>query len=388
MFVELDKIIDQSPDTTFFELVGRRGCGKTFGVKAYVLEQYIQTGELFLYVRRRRDEVRPVMLSELFTDVKEKRPELFEAIAKMVGLEDCTITAYGGFFWITDPDGKRKEKIGLYTCVQKAGSFKGMPHGDVSTIFYDEIITEDGYVKGDREPEDFNKILYTVARRGRSVRVFLCGNPDQNIELCPYFYNLHIDYESMEENTLTYFNSTYAGKVLPKNILFCKLAGGGDGTEYLNLSVAGVFGDVEANMAFSGDTKKQRFKRIPKEVEQEGFPLVHLIVQTAVITESGYHKALHVYMMKADSGMILLVYPHQKWTEGMPCIGCIYDPEDMLPSRKYTFESFRLTLTHFPSVRKYMMECIEDQRIYSPDDFTAQTFINILKNSDVSLSNL
>lgn len=386
MYIELDKIIDQSPDTTFFEMVGRRGCGKTFGVKGYMLEQYIQTGDLFLYVRRRKDEVRPVMISELFDDMYgldgKGRPELFEAIAKMLDLEEITITAYGGFFWVTDKaTGKRVEKCGMYTSVQKASQFKGLPHGDIGTIFFDEVITEDGYIKGDREPEEFNKILYTVARADRPVRVFLCGNPDHNIEICPYFYNLKIDYESMPENSITYFNSTYAGKTQKKNIVFCKLAGGGDGSEYLNLSVAGVFGDVEANMAFSGETKKARFKRIPEKAAEEGAPLLHLIVETAVIMESGYHKALHAYLIQYDSRALLFIYPHQKWDKMVPCIGCVYDPEDMQADRRYAYESYRLTFADFPKVKQIIRGCLINQLIFSPDDFTAQTFLTILKIS-------
>lgn len=378
MFVDIDEIVDRSPDTTFFEFIGRRGCGKTYGVKRLCIENFLETGKGFLYVRRGRDEIKAVQLDTLFSDLEQKQPELFERFNELYHITGAHVKSYGGFFWICNAQEKRVQQIGAYACIAKAKAFKGLPHNDINLIFFDEVITEDGYILGDSEPERFNQILYTVARAGNSVKVFLCGNPDQNIELCPYFYNLKIDYENLAENSVIYFNSVFQGKKQKNNICFCKLAGG-DGSEYLNLSVAGVFGDVESVMSVTGETKHDIYKKVTPQMLKKFRPAVRLIVQTPVIKESGYHKCLYAYIGVLKGAPCLFVFPHDKVSGRLPEITCIYDRSDMLFYDYYV--SFRLTLTYFPTVDNVLQKIIEDDRIFGEDDFTTQTFYNILKST-------
>lgn len=382
MFVNIQDIVDRNPDTTIFDLVGRRGCGKTFGVKVVVLSRLIEADKKFLYVRRQKAEIRPFMLDTLFSDVWEKLPGLRDALGEKYGAEDPEIRAHGGFFWVCGGDkNKRIAPVGAYTCVSTAGTFKGFPHNDIESIFFDEVITDSGYYHGDHEPDEFSKILYTVARADVPVKIFLCGNPDQNIEMCPYFYGLHLDYESLSDNSMLYFNSSWRGQVKKNNILFIKLAGG-DGGEYLNLSVAGVFGDVETSMAFSGETKHAEFKRIPEGIleDPDFFIACHLVTETAVITESGHHRAIHAYICGYPGKPIaLLIYPHRIRTEA-PTIICKYDDKDYaLTADKMT--TYRLTFPYYPSISDALRKIIIGHRIFSTDDFTAQTFINIYNDS-------
>lgn len=387
MFVNIQDIVDKNPDTTIFDLVGRRGCGKTFGVKVVIIDRLIEADKKFLYVRRSKAEIRPFMLDTLFSDVWEKLPGLKTALAEHYNLEeDIAIKAHGGFFWICYGDkNKRVAPIGAYTCVSTAGSFKGFPHNDIESIFFDEVITDTGYYLGDHEPDQFSKILYTVARADVPVKIFLCGNPDQNIEMCPYFYGLHLDYENLSDNSMLYFNSSWKGQVKKNNILFIKLAGG-NGGEYLNLSVAGVFGDVETNMSFSGETKHAEFKRIPDGIleDPDFYIALHLEVQTAVITENGHHRAIHAYLCGyPGKPAALLIYPHRIRSEAQTLV-CKYDDRDyMIDDSNNT--CYRLNFPYYPSVTDTLRKIIEDHRIYSTDDFTAQTFINIYNDSSQHL---
>lgn len=376
MYVDIDQIIEQSPDTTFFEFVGRRGCGKTYGVKRYCIETFLETGKGFCYVRRKRDEIRPVGLNTLFSDLEQAQPELFEEFNKRYKITGAHVTAYGGFFWIANAQEKRIRQIGCYVCMAKARSFKGLPHNDITNIFYDEVITDDGYYPN--ETDQFNLILYTIARSGNPVKVFLCGNPDQNIEMCPYFYNLNLDYEKLTENSVMYFNSIYHGKKQKNNICFCKLAGGADDV-YLNLTVAGVFGDVETEMAVTGEVKRDIFKKITPQMQQMFAPLVRLEVQTAVIKEGGFHRCLYAYIGTVKRIPCILIFPHDKIRGGIPTVRCIYDRKDMLIDDGVV--SYKLTLTYFPAVDAALHKIAEDGRIFTTDDLTAQTFINIYNDS-------
>lgn len=373
MFIDIPEIVSRSPETTFFEFVGRRGCGKTYGIKRFCLENYIETGKKFLYVRRKK--VKAFILNTLFDDLDD--PSLWERLAEKIGAEGAMIKAVAGSFWLCDQDGKRKEIIGSYAFVTQAGDFKGFPHSDCSVIFFDEVITDEGYFHGDSEPEFFNKILYTVARKGNSeLRVFLAGNPDSNIELCPYFTNLKINYESLTGNEILYFNSEFHGKKLKNNIMFMKVVGGLSDDEFLNVHVAGVFGDVEATMSFSGEMARNEFKKIlPGEIAKDKV-LAELEIETPIMTESGYQKRIYAYFVQAETFPYMVILSHEKFK--VEKIICRYDRKVINLNDNNI--SYRLYLTFFPKVKKVLNQCIESERIYTDSDYTAQTFFNILKS--------
>ena len=46
------ELIDKSPRTRLFHIVGQRGAGKTYSVKKEVLNRFLEMGRKFVYVRR------------------------------------------------------------------------------------------------------------------------------------------------------------------------------------------------------------------------------------------------------------------------------------------------------------------------------------------------
>lgn len=59
-------------------LIGERGCGKSFGAKNYVINQFLKKGSQFLYLRRYDNELKSVFertngnSKDFFDDIKSK----------------------------------------------------------------------------------------------------------------------------------------------------------------------------------------------------------------------------------------------------------------------------------------------------------------------------
>lgn len=382
-YFDISEVIQMSPETTLFNIVGKRGAGKTFSSKVYCVNNFIETGKKFLYVRRNQDEIKHSECADLFSDVWHNRPEIQKVINKRYNVENSFIDYWGGFFYIATSDGKkvnRLEKIGKAACVSKARSFKGNPYNDYSVILFDEVITDDGYFQGDKEPELFTKIIDTVARAENStVKIILCGNPDRNVEACPYFYGLKIDYNKLKNNEIYYFNSKAStGKLLQNNIMFIKLAGS-DSPTYLNVNTSGLFQTAESFMSYTGNVKTNKYNKFNDEIKQLFIPEYHLTVETAVILPNGRHKSIHAYYGLKNNQPALVVLGHDRLKADAE-IHCRYDYLD--PIDKDQPEMLRLGRNPLYTRFNRLMELTHAlQNIYTDDDYNATTFFNILEDS-------
>lgn len=61
-------------------LFGERGCGKSYGAKKYVIEQYLKKRSQFLYLRRYDNEIKEIFektkgQKDFFDDIKEQFKE-------------------------------------------------------------------------------------------------------------------------------------------------------------------------------------------------------------------------------------------------------------------------------------------------------------------------
>ena len=221
---EIQNVIDEVPEATVYNIVGQGRAGKTYSIKKYCINHFLETGNQFLYVRRSVDEVKPKFIGDLFEDTLTKEKGLKAALDDKYGT-DVDIWLRGGEFWITGTkeNGMRKklEMIGRAISIKNAPSAKGSPFVKVDTIFYDEVITDGWYYKGDEEVDLFERIVNTIAIEGKDVKIFICGNADKNIEQCPYFYKLKLDYTKMNRNQIyTFDNVSLDGRVIKYTYIF------------------------------------------------------------------------------------------------------------------------------------------------------------------------
>ena len=129
-------------------VVGARGIGKTFGFKEDAVEDYLKTGNQFVYMRRYDDEIKDRKCRDLFFPMKLR--EMYP---------DHEFKWYQGAYMI---DGK---VAGYPMVLSTAGQLKSVEYDRVTKVCFDEfIIAKQAYRYLPDEVTLFNEALVTVAR--------------------------------------------------------------------------------------------------------------------------------------------------------------------------------------------------------------------------------
>lgn len=166
-------------------LIGERGCGKSYGAKKYVIEQYIKKRSQFLYLRRYDNE-----LKEIFEKTKNQK-DFFDDI------KDCfknnVLEAKNRKFYI---DG---ECFGFAKRMTEAQDLKSSVYQNVKTIIIDEYPIEKNkryYLPN--EGMILMGILDSIVRNRNDVKIFILGNAVEGIEYSPLFsfFDLTLPYNN------------------------------------------------------------------------------------------------------------------------------------------------------------------------------------------------
>lgn len=176
MYYDYSKILSYNSFINF--LIGERGCGKTYGASKFVIKQFINKGEEFVYIRRFK------------TDLQKSIPEFFKTIISNNEFPNHELSTKGSKFYA---DGK---VCGYAISLTNAQSFKSTNFPKVKNIIFDEFIIEEGqqyYIKN--EVENFLGLIETIART-RDVRIFMLGNAFTITN--PYFiyFDINLPYNS------------------------------------------------------------------------------------------------------------------------------------------------------------------------------------------------
>lgn len=165
---KIDRI--KSYDRLFNFVIGGRGIGKTYACKREGIKQYLATGEQFIYLRRYKEEIKPL-----------KNGKFFEAIANEY--EEYEFRTNGELLQLRAgvPEGEKNENkwetcgylINLSTALTK----KSVDYANVNMIIYDEFIIPKGFIRYlPNEVESFLDFYETVARTRNNVKVYFLSN--------------------------------------------------------------------------------------------------------------------------------------------------------------------------------------------------------------------
>ena len=161
-------------------IIGERGCGKSYGLKQYLLNRFKKKNRQFIYLRRYDTELKKSLKdNEFFKDI-ENDPMFIED----------EFNVRGDKFYM---NGK---VCGYAIPLSKASIYKSVPFPNVDIIMYDEFLIDNAtYHYLPDEPEKLLDFIETVGRL-RDIQVFCLGN---NISLVnPYFdyFNISLPYNS------------------------------------------------------------------------------------------------------------------------------------------------------------------------------------------------
>ena len=135
-------------------LIGERGCGKSYGAKKFVIEQFIKKHSQFLYLRRYDNE-----LKEIFEKTKSQK-DFFDDIKNE--FQEHTLEAKNRKFYCDS------EVFGFAKRMTEAQDLKSSVYQNVKIIIIaDKFYFNNGYFKNNfieidkikRVFEDFEKLL-------------------------------------------------------------------------------------------------------------------------------------------------------------------------------------------------------------------------------------
>ena len=184
MYYDITKTL--SKQRLFNFVVGARGCGKTYGCKKQVINNFLRKNEQFVYLRRYETEFPSAEIRNFFDDVSEEFPE-------------HEFKAWNGIFRIDD------SVAGWYFALSKAVMLKSIPFPNVSLIIFDEFIIETGVYR--YLPNEVRLFLdcYNTISRDRDVPVLFMSNAITMAN--PYFIYFNVKFEKDQTVFLTPFIS-------------------------------------------------------------------------------------------------------------------------------------------------------------------------------------
>lgn len=110
-------------------LIGERGCGKSFGAKNYVINQFLKKGSQFLYLRRYDNELKSV-----FEKTNKNSKDFFDDIKPK--FQNHILKAKNKKFYIDN------QCFGFAKRMTEAQDLKSSTYENVKTIIIDEYPIE------------------------------------------------------------------------------------------------------------------------------------------------------------------------------------------------------------------------------------------------------
>lgn len=180
MWYDIKPLIDRGKIYNF--VVSPRGNGKTFSAKLWAIDEFLNTGKQFIYVRRYREE------SQISADF------FFSDIISSKKYPDVEFSRKGRNFYINN------KLAGCSIPLSVAHNFKSASFPNVNKIIFDEFIKSDSgsrYIPN--EPVKLFDLYETIARARRVVLVCL-GNAISIVN--PYFIYFKLQVNPAKEFNL------------------------------------------------------------------------------------------------------------------------------------------------------------------------------------------
>lgn len=178
MYYNYDKVLSYNAMMNY--ILGERGVGKSYNLKAYLLNRFKKKHRQFIYLRRYDTELKKSL----------KDDEFFKDVGNDPMFKEDTFFVRGDKLYMND------EVCGYAIPLSKASIYKSVPFPNVDIIMYDEFLIDNAtYHYLPEEPEKLLDFMESIGRL-RNIKVFLLGNSISLIN--PYFdyFNISLPYNS------------------------------------------------------------------------------------------------------------------------------------------------------------------------------------------------
>ena len=379
------------PQARTYIAVGAGGVGKSYSFEYDCLEDAIHRERQFCLVGRYEEDVKPKLVANTFdhmTSVNALTGKIpLVEIVKTAGskipqmVDYDLMTKSGGIYLIGRQSAEEKwqiiMRVGVVAAVQTAERFKRGSYPEVFNIFFDEFITARTYINGSGEPVEFEKIVNTIFRHGKDGKIYLAGNPDNEINMCPYLKHYNIFYEDMEPNTMYPCNNG--------SVVFIKITNL-ERDDFIVKDTVSIFG-TKNESRLTGEVARPPEKRIPKDFANDFEAVVEMQVETpgimAVGVNTPYRQCFYLYIGLFRGELWAVTTAHHR-NFGEPYkIVCKYEYLELPPPD----EAGQITYVYrfqFPQDLKmlgqWLAQCIMTSRIYHENDKIANVLRQIIKD--------
>ena len=214
-FYSLKKIL--SYDCQYNIIFGERSIGKTYAALMHGLQNYVDKGEKFAYIRRWKEDF-----------IGKRGTTLFDGLINNNEVDKLTNGEYNNIFYKSGrwylckmEDGEKvhiqEEPFCYGFSIASSEHDKSTSYPDVTTIIFDEFMTRKFYL-----PDEFilfMNLLSTIIRQRNNVQIFMLANTVS--KYCPYFSEMGINhFKQMKQGDIDIYN--YGESSLKLAVEFCK----------------------------------------------------------------------------------------------------------------------------------------------------------------------
>lgn len=354
------KLIKSHPGAKYYQVIGKRSNGKTWSSIDMCLDNFINTGKQFAYVRRYKDEMTSAKLSELFADHVAKG-----LIAKKSDGEWNGVAYKSSKFYLTytNEEGEEERRsipMGYAFALNVADSYKSISFPNITTVVLDEFLSRNGYLHD--EFMIFTNLLSTIIRSRSDVTILMLGNTVNRY--CPYFAEMGIiNIAKMEPGTIDVYH--YGDTSLKVVVEYCDPLTGvtnGGSEDYF------AFNNPKLQMITTGEWEIGVYAHLtikyrPKDIQYNAFidfnkEILHLEL---VATDETYFLFVHpktTPIKDEENDVVYTDYPSQRW-------------------------NYRFCLTRQrDKLSQAIMNLINTNRVFFSDNSTGEVFRNYLMYSD------
>lgn len=162
----------------YYVIIGERSNGKSYALNEYILTNFFEKGDQFVYVKRYDEDIKKKYMQEVFPPLEQHILDKYNKKIKF----------YQGQWLSYDAEGSGKisecEVMGYAMSLAQSNRYKGTSYPNVTTILFEEFMSIDcSYI-----PDEINMFLNlvsTVVRYRTNVKVFMLANTISKYS--PYF---------------------------------------------------------------------------------------------------------------------------------------------------------------------------------------------------------
>lgn len=199
------RIMEHCPSAKYFVIIGERSNGKTFGVKEYAFDDYLERGKQLAVIRRFDEDFKKA--STFYSDFINN-PTRGNIIEKKTKGKYNAVKYYSGAWYLVHQPNPELEGDEYYAdpkpfayafVVSLEEHYKSMSFPDIETLLFDEFMTRRIYLKD--EFILFTSLISTIVRLRDTPKIFMCANTISTY--CPHMIEMGIkNFAKMEDGQI------------------------------------------------------------------------------------------------------------------------------------------------------------------------------------------